>query len=103
MKKITENNLYTRLTNNLPMKLLSVVLAFFVWLLVTNINDPETTRRFYDIPVHIVNEDALTDRNYGYEILEGKTVDITVTGKKVCYAEGFCRQLYSHSRLIKTI
>lgn len=82
MKKITENNLYTRLTNNLPMKLLSVVLAFFVWLLVTNINDPETTRRFYDIPVHIVNEDALTDRNYGYEILEGKTVDITVTGKK---------------------
>ncbi|MDO5147114.1 MAG: CdaR family protein [Eubacteriales bacterium] len=67
--------------NNLGMKILSVLTAILIWLLVANINDPIRSERFSDIPVTIVNESALTDLGYAYEIVEGDKVSITVEGK----------------------
>ena len=48
---------------------------------VANTNDPVVTKRFYSIPVKVMNEDALTKRGYAYEILDGEEVNITVKGK----------------------
>lgn len=67
--------------NNMWMKVLSVVIAILIWLFVANTNDPVVTKKFYNIPVKVTNEDALTKRGYAYEILDGEEVNITVKGK----------------------
>lgn len=67
--------------NNMWMKVLSVVIAILIWLFVANTNDPVVTKKFYNIPVKVTNEDALTNRGYAYEILDGEEVNITVKGK----------------------
>ena len=67
--------------SNMGMKVLSVSIAIFIWLLVANTNDPVVTKRFTDIPVDIINEEALTDLGYAYEVTEGDEVTITVKGK----------------------
>ena len=50
-----------RLTNNLGLKVISVFLAFFVWLAVVNIANPETDGS-REIPLEIVNGNVLTAR-----------------------------------------
>ena len=69
--------------NNMWMKILSVVIAVLIWLFVANTNDPVVTKRFYSIPVKVMNEDALTKRGYAYEILDGEEVNITVKERAV--------------------
>lgn len=67
--------------NKVGMKILSVLIAILIWLLVANINDPVRTEKFSGIPVTIINENALTDLGYAYEVVEGDQVSITVEGK----------------------
>lgn len=67
--------------NNIGMKVLSVSIAVFIWLLVANTNDPVVSKRLTDIPVTIINEAVLTDLGYAYEVTEGDEVTITVKGK----------------------
>lgn len=68
--------------NNVALKLLSLVLAFICWLVIINISDPTITRTFYDVPVEILNENAITSADCVYEIISGDTVNITVKGKR---------------------
>ena len=67
---------------NIGMKILSVGIAFLIWLLVTNTNDPVITKHFTDVAVQVENENALTDNGYAYKILEGDSVSFSVKGKK---------------------
>ena len=62
-------NLKNLINNNIGMKVLSVFIAVLIWLLVANINDPVRTERFSDLPVTIINESALTDLGYAYEVV----------------------------------
>ncbi len=71
-----------KLTGNLALKILSVVVAFLFWLVIINVTDPTTDRTFYGIPVEVVNENVITSANQVYEIVDGDTVDVTVTGKR---------------------
>lgn len=71
-----------KLTNNLAMKIISVVFAFILWLVVVNINDPETTRSISAIPVKPLNEDVITNQNQVYSIEAGATVTIYVKGPR---------------------
>lgn len=64
------------------MKVLSVIVAIVIWIIVANINDPVISKHFTDIPVRVVNEKALTDNGYAYEVLEGNLVSFTIKGKK---------------------
>ncbi len=68
--------------NNMWMKVLSVGIAVLIWLLVTNINDPVISKRFSDIEVEVINEKALTDNGYAYEIIDGATCSFTIQGKR---------------------
>jgi len=66
-----------RLINNLGLKILSVFLAFFVWLVVVNVSNPEVTRT-KEVPLEIENEQVLLTANRTYEI--GKnTVTVSYT------------------------
>nr|MBP3598654.1 hypothetical protein [Eubacterium sp.] len=69
-------------TKNLVLKLLSVAVAFVIWLVIINITDPTVSKRFTDIPVEILNENVITTMNQVYEVESGKKVDVTVKAKR---------------------
>lgn len=71
-----------KLLNNLGIKILSICLAAFFWLVIVNIDDPVKSKTFTNIPVTVINDDALEAKNLAYEVVSGNTVDFTVSGKR---------------------
>lgn len=69
------------LFHNLVIKLLSVFGALLVWLLITNIDDPYKAKTFL-VPVELINEDALHSVNKVFEVIDGKTANVSVRGKR---------------------
>lgn len=68
-----------KLTDNLGLKIGSVLFAAVLWLLVTNINNPSTPIRATNVPVKIINADLITSQGKIYEVLEDSDVINTVT------------------------
>lgn len=71
-----------KLFSNLALKLLAVVLGFVVWVAVLNIDDSAVTKQIKDIPIELLNSEAITDQNQLFSITSGDTVDIIVKGRK---------------------
>ena len=67
-----------KLTNNLGMRVLAVVIAILIWIIVVNVSDPIIDSTYSGIPVEIVNADAISKENKTYEVLND-TDNITVT------------------------
>lgn len=67
---------------NLGIKILSVFAAFFIWLIVVNVDDYTITKQINDIPVEIINPEAITDQDKVYEVIQGDTVDIIIKGRR---------------------
>ena len=57
-----------KLSNNLGLKVLSVFLAFFVWLAVMNIANPKVMRS-QEVPLEILNGDILESSGKTYEVI----------------------------------
>lgn len=70
------------ISNNIGLKLLSVLLALLLWFSVMNIEDPTVTKTISDIPVTIVNDDVIRSRGYGYIIESGEKIDIRIKGRR---------------------
>lgn len=68
-----------KLSNNLGLKILSVFLAFFVWLAVVNISNPEMTGA-QEVPLEILSGNVLEASGKAYE-LTGDRNSVTVTYK----------------------
>ncbi len=66
-----------KLTNNLGLKILAVLIAAVLWLVATNINDP-VSKQTYSVSVTLENLNKLTDNNKYVEVLEN-TDNIRVT------------------------
>lgn len=77
-----KENLTKNWTNNLGMKLISLPLAFVIWIIIINIDDPTISRNFPNVAIELQNPDALDTLGKVYEIAEGNTVTITVTGRR---------------------
>ena len=74
-----------KLADNVSWKLLSLFLAFILWLVIMNLSDPTISRKFTNIPVAILNENAITSIGQNgkvYEVLSGDKVDVIVKGKR---------------------
>ncbi len=71
-----------KILKNWGLKLMAVLLAFLVWFLVANIEDYTVTKTITGIPVEILNENAITDQDMVYDIVQGKTVDVKVEGRR---------------------
>lgn len=69
------------LFHNLSIKLLSIAGAVLVWLLIVNIDDPYRTKNFV-VHVETTNEEALHSVHKVYEIVEGSTATVSVSGKR---------------------
>ena len=70
------------LTRNIGLKILSIILAAILWLVITNLDDPVTTKTFNNVPVETLNVDEITDLGQVYNILEGKTINFTVAARR---------------------
>lgn len=71
-----------RLTRNIGVKILSVILAALLWLLITNVDDPVKTQLFPNIPVTVLNEQVVDSPNHQYEIVEGETITFRVAARR---------------------
>ena len=72
----------SKLTENLGIKLLSVLFAVLLWVIVLNISDYLVTVEIDDIPVEKINESVLEELDKVYDVASGDTVDITVKGRR---------------------
>lgn len=69
-----------KITNNLGMKLLSILAAVIIWLIIVNVDDAVTTKKL-TLNVQEINTNAVTDENYTYEPVSGQKATITVSGR----------------------
>ena len=69
-----------KITNNLGMKLLSILAATVIWLIIVNVDDAVTTKKL-TLNVQETNTNAVTDENYTYETVSGQKATITVSGR----------------------
>ena len=68
-----------KIFHNWALKLGSLVLAFLLWLLVIQFDDPKETQTFRGIPVTLTNTQLLDQQDKVYEVLENTdTVTVTV-------------------------
>lgn len=71
------------LTNNIGLKILAVIVSFFLWLIVVSVDDPEITKSFNMIPVEISNEYFITNQGKVYEVENGTDlISVSVTAKR---------------------
>ena len=68
-----------KLSNNLGLKMLSVFLAFFVWLAVVNISNPEKPGS-QEVTLEILNDDVLEASGKTYELM-GDRSTVTISYK----------------------
>ena len=72
-----------KLTNNIGLKIISFLIAFAIWLVVVNIDDPVISYTYSGIPVDIVNGESLARQGMVYEIIDNTdVVSVTITGKR---------------------
>lgn len=69
------------LTNNLGLKILSLLLAIVLWLAIITAEDPVITRDFSDIKITEINGDKLTEGGKAYSYTSDNTVSIRAEGK----------------------
>ena len=70
-----------KLTHNLGLKLLSLALAFVLWFLVIQIENPKDTTTFTNIPVKLINTELLDEQNKVYEVMNNTDTLRRVTVK----------------------
>ncbi|MBR5422143.1 MAG: hypothetical protein IK115_13445 [Lachnospiraceae bacterium] len=73
----------SKLTENLGLKLLALLVAFALWLIVINYADPMDTTSYSGVKVEIVNSDSLTAKGMCYEVLNhSDVVDVEIRAKR---------------------
>lgn len=72
-----------RLKYNLGLKLLSFLIAFLLWLIVVNIDDPIISKTYSNIPVTVEHAEILSEKQKTYQIVDDtQTVNVTVSAKR---------------------
>lgn len=70
------------LTNNMGLKLLSILFSVVLWLVVVNIADPEATKSF-SLPVEVVNKEVITEMGKVPSIVDGSDIAVFyITGPR---------------------
>lgn len=69
--------------NNFGLKILSVVLAFIVWLIIVNYDDPIITKTFSGVVVDINNAESIEKENKTYEIInDSNIISVKIKGQR---------------------
>lgn len=70
------------LFRNIGLKIVALIIAFFIWVGVTNTSNPVKTQVFTNIPITIVNQDAVADIGKVVEQQGDGTVTLRVTDRR---------------------
>ncbi len=74
-------------TNNLGLKVVSLLVSCLIWLVVTNTNDPESTQVYKNVPITIKNQDTITNANKTFTVVDGvDKINVYVTARKTVRA-----------------
>ncbi len=68
--------------NNMVLKVASLAVAIILWLVVVNVSDPVVDTTYTDIPLTVVNADAITSDGKVYEMVASNMVTISVSAKR---------------------
>ena len=71
-----------KLTRNIGLKLISIALAVFFWFVINGFIDPVTTTTIDNVPVRIINQDAMDSVNKLMEVTSGDKVSVKVRTKR---------------------
>lgn len=71
-----------KLTRNIGVKILSVIIAVILWLVITNMNDPVDYKTFNNVPVTIKNENMIKTDKQSYDIVEGESISFKVGARR---------------------
>ena len=77
------NNLKkSKIFDHLGLKLVALIISFFIWLIVMNVDDYKITRTFTDIQVEQLNGDIIEQQGMVYDVVDGETASIIVKGPR---------------------
>ncbi len=77
-----------KLTGNLGLKIISLGLAFLLWLFVVSIENPVMTLSFTSIPITIENADVMETQGKAFELADSsRTVTVTVKAERSVLSE----------------
>lgn len=71
-----------KLTRNPGLKILSLAVAFLIWLVVVNIDNPTNSKLYKDIKIQIINEDSVTEIDKVFDLISDDTVIVKVTERR---------------------
>ncbi len=72
-----------KLTNNLGLKIISLLAAFILWMIVVNTDDPMITRTYSGISVEVINTEEIINQKKTFEILDNTdTISVIVHAKR---------------------
>lgn len=72
-----------KFTQNIGLKIISVIAAFILWLAVVNVDDPVINRTYTGIPVEFLNADVIEKENKTFKVLDNTdTINVVVTAKR---------------------
>jgi len=69
-----------KLLNNIGLKLISVAAAVIIWLIIINIDDPETSKTI-TLTVQEINAEDLASLKKTYEVVSGETATARIKGR----------------------
>ncbi|MBR1674033.1 MAG: hypothetical protein IJ703_03640 [Eubacterium sp.] len=64
------------------LKLLSLVIAFVIWLIVVNVDDYKVIKEIYNIPVEQINGEQIEEGGLVFDVTSGETVNIVIEGRR---------------------
>lgn len=71
-----------KMAKNWGLKLIALAIAFLIWLLVTNTNNPTKSQLFTGIPINLVNQDSVADIGKVVDLEGSGTVNLKVTERR---------------------
>lgn len=77
-----KNKMIKAVTENVWLKVISLAVAFLIWMLVTNVNNPVKSILFTNVPITIVNQDSIADIGKVVEAQGSGTVTVKVTERR---------------------
>lgn len=69
-------------SKNIGTKIAAFLIAVLLWVLVVNLQNPTTSKTFYNVPIGVLNETVFADNDEAVHVLGALTVDVTVSGKR---------------------
>lgn len=72
-----------KMLSNPGLKIASLIIAFFIWIVIVNVNDPLITRTIYNVPVQIVNSAYIESLGKSYKLQDGfESITVKIKGNR---------------------